>query len=66
MEAELDAQVARIGKQEREKARLETDFEKRELEEKLQTELDELRAQLRLKGICCIFNKHYKGFSEAA
>ena len=48
METELDAQVARIEKQEREKARLETDFEKRELQEKLQTELDELKAQLKL------------------
>ena len=48
MEAELDAQVARIEKQEREKARLETEFEKRELQDKLETELDELKAQLKL------------------
>ena len=48
METELDAQVARIAKQEREKAKLETEFEKRELEEKLQTELDEMKAQLKL------------------
>ena len=48
MEAELDAQVARIERQEREKARLETEYEKKELEGKLQTELDELKAQLKI------------------
>ena len=48
MEAELDAQVARIEKQEREKARLETEFEKRELQDKLETELNELKAQVKL------------------
>ena len=48
LETELDAQVSRIAKQEREKAKLETEFEKRELEEKLQTELDEMKAQLKL------------------
>ena len=48
MEAELDAQVARIERQEREKAKLETEFEKRELEENLQAELDEMKAQLKL------------------
>ena len=48
METELDAQVSRIAKQEREKAKLETEYEKRELEEKLQAELDEMKAQLKL------------------
>ena len=48
MEAELDAQVARIEKQERERARLETEFEKRELQDKLETELNELKAQVKL------------------
>ena len=48
LETELDAQVSRIAKQEREKAKIETDMEKRELEEKLQAELDEMKAQLKL------------------
>ena len=48
LETELDAQVSRIAKQEREKAKLETEYEKRELEEKLQAELDEMKAQLKL------------------
>ena len=48
METELDAQVSRIAKQEREKAKLETEYEKRELEEKLLAELDEMKAQLKL------------------
>ena len=48
MEAELDAQVERIEKQERAKARLETEHEKRELQEKLETELNELKAHLKL------------------
>ena len=55
METELDAQVARIAKQEREKAKLETEFEKRELEEKLQAELDEMKAQLKLFQKVCNF-----------
>ena len=48
MEAELDAQVARIEKQALEKAKLENEVEKRELEEKMEAELQELKAQLRL------------------
>ena len=55
METELDAQVARIAKQEREKAKLETEFEKRELEDKLQAELDEMKAQLKLFQKVCDF-----------
>ena len=62
MEAELDAQVARIEKQEREKARLETDFEKRELQEKLETELDELKAQLKLFQKVAILSSRMKLF----
>ena len=58
LETELDAQVSRIAKQEREKAKLETEFEKRELEEKLQTELDEMKAQLKLfQKVNCILKE---------
>ena len=48
MEEELDAQVTLIERQDREKARVETEYEKKELEGKLQTELDELKAQLKI------------------
>ena len=48
MEAELDAQVARIEKQAREKAKLENECEKRELQDKMEIELQELKAQLKL------------------
>ena len=48
MEAELDAQVARIEKQAREKAKLEHDYEKKELQSKLETEKEELKCQLKM------------------
>ena len=48
MEAELDFQMAKIESKAKEKARKEYDSEKRELKTKMETELAELQAQLKL------------------
>ena len=48
MEAELDIQMAKIESKAKEKARMEYDSEKRELKTKMETELAELQAQLKL------------------
>ena len=48
MEAELDAQVAKIERHAKERARMEYDLERRELQAKMETELSQLQSQLKL------------------
>lgn len=48
IEAELDAQMARVEQQAKEKAKQEHDHEKRELQQKMDAELAELQTQLKL------------------
>ena len=48
LEEELDAQVARVEAQAREEARVKFELEKRNIEKKMQEEMAELQAHLRL------------------
>ena len=63
MEAELDIQMAKIESKAKEKARMEYDSEKRELKTKMETELAELQAQLKLFQkvtiVTCFKSNHF-------
>jgi lipid II:glycine glycyltransferase (peptidoglycan interpeptide bridge formation enzyme) len=48
LEEELDAQVARVEAQAREEARVKFELEKRSIEKKMQAEMEELQANLKL------------------
>jgi hypothetical protein len=48
IEAELDAQVARVESQAREKARRDHEDEKRQLQEKMELEMAQLQSQLKI------------------